>query len=124
MYTPLDKAEMEIRQHKVDTGQGMGNALSNAIAYCGKAPLKEILAIRDEMFASQQEAIAKHHREWLVGNSKRFEAVGYVIKKEPFKAEDLEEITGMFDTPPKRKVAGAKTQEPAQEDLIIEPIKE
>ena len=75
MYTSQDKYEMTIRQARGDIGQGIGNALSNAVGWVKGNPIYEKLSENelkqkieecwDMFFHASQVKIDKAHISWL-----------------------------------------------------------
>ena len=73
-YSREDLISMQIRQAKVDIGQGMGNALSNAIKFAemvgyGEMEERKLLDKIHEItlifFNQSQGDIEEKHQEWI-----------------------------------------------------------
>jgi hypothetical protein len=79
-YTSLDKYEMSLRQARVDIGQGMGNALTNAVSFVNKfyegkkmpeeEKLEKVFEVAKRMFQNSQSEIEIQYQNWFEANDR------------------------------------------------------
>jgi plasmid maintenance system antidote protein VapI len=79
-YNSQDKYEMSLRQARVDIGQGIGNALTNATNFVNKLyegkeiteddKLEKIFEITKKMFLNSQSEIEIQYQDWFEKNDR------------------------------------------------------